>query len=68
MTTTVNTSCFAERVFGQLDQLMRTKLNISTLAAESCIMFLNNNALEWLNCKEEEERNNLIKEVSHQIK
>lgn len=41
-------------VFGQLDQLMRTKHStcISTLEAESCIMFLNNKTSEWLNSKE----------------
>ena len=41
------TSSFAESVFGQLDQILRTKPNITTLAAESYIMFLNkkNNAV-----------------------
>jgi hypothetical protein len=47
------TSCFAESIFGQLDQLVRTKPNISTLASESSIpvMFLNNKTMNWLNSK-----------------
>ena len=42
------TSCFAESVFGQMDQLLRKKPNITTLAAESCILFSNNKTLDWL--------------------
>ena len=33
------TSCFGESVFGQMDQLLRTKPNIKALAVESCIFF-----------------------------
>ena len=58
------TSCFAESVFGQLDHLLRTKPNITTLAAEACIMFLNNKTLNWLECKTEEEKIQLIKKAS----
>ena len=54
------TSCFAESIFGQLDQLVRTKPNISTLAAESSIMFANNKTADWLNSKTEQERETLI--------
>ena len=50
------TSCFAESVFGRLDQLLRTKPNSSTLAAEACIMFLNNKTLAWLEHKPQEKR------------
>jgi len=42
------TSCSAESVFGQMDHVLRTKPNISTLAAEASIMFANNTTLEWL--------------------
>lgn len=45
------TSCFAESIFGQLDQLMRTKPNISTLTSESSIMFLNNRTMDWEACE-----------------
>ncbi|WAQ97077.1 hypothetical protein MAR_029767, partial [Mya arenaria] len=58
------TSCFAESIFGQLDHLMRTKPHLKTIAAESCIMFLNNRTLDWLNSKDEVERNKLINEAS----
>ena len=50
------TSCFAESVFGQMDQLLRTKPNITTLAAESCILFSNNKTLDWLESTPENER------------
>jgi len=62
------TSCLAESIFGQLDQLMKTKPNISTLASESCIMFLNNRTMDWLNSKKEHERNALIASASKQVK
>jgi len=61
------TSAFAESVFGQLDQLLRSKPNITTLAAESYIMFLNNRTMDWLNAKEETEKNELIGRASKQI-
>ena len=62
------TSCFAESVFGQLDHLLRTKPNISTLAAEASIMFLNNKTLSWLDSKEDVERDSLIKTASKGVK
>lgn len=62
------TSCFAEIVFGQMDHLLRTKPNISTLAVESCIIFVNNKTLNWLEAKPECERNNLIHPASKGIK
>ena len=61
-------SCFAESVFGQLDQLLRTKPNSSTLAAEACIMFLNNKTLAWLEHKPQEERQAPIKEATKSVK
>jgi hypothetical protein len=45
-----------------------TKLNIKTLAAESCIVFLNNRTSDWFNSKDETERDQLIKEASKQVK
>ena len=62
------TSCFAESVFGQLDQLMRSKPNLQTIAAESCIMFANNKTLEWLESKEETERHEQLKKASKKVK
>ena len=62
------TSCFAESVFGQLDHLMRTKPNLKTLAAESCIMFANNKTLDWLQSKQKEERNDLMAKASKGVK
>ncbi|WAR31189.1 hypothetical protein MAR_033731, partial [Mya arenaria] len=51
------TSSFAESVFGQMDHMLRTKPNISNLAAEASIMFANNNTLEWLQSKITASRN-----------
>ena len=62
------TSCFAESIFGQLDQLMRTKPNISTFTSESSIMFLNNRTMDWLNSKKEHEKYALIASASKQVK
>ena len=62
------TSCFAESVFGQLDYLMRTKPSLKTLAAESCIMFINNKTLQWLQSKEQTERDQLINSATKSVK
>lgn len=62
------TSCYAESVFGQLDHLLRTKPNMSTLAAEACIMFLNNKTVDWLNSRNEKEKHELIKKASKSVK
>lgn len=61
------TSCFAESVFGQMDQLMRTKPQLKTLAAESCIMFINTRTLEWLKSKHEADANLIINKASRQV-
>ena len=47
------TSSYAESVFGQLDHLLRTKPNLTTLAAESSIMLLNNKTADWLDSQTE---------------
>jgi len=62
------TSCYAESVFAQLDHLLRTKPNMSTLAAEASIMFLNNRTMDWLNSQNEEEKQELIKKASKSVK
>ena len=42
---------FSERLFGYLDQILKTKPNISTLAAEAYAMFLMNKTAPWIqNC------------------
>lgn len=51
---------FAESVFGRLDQIMRQKPSITTIASEAYIMFANNKTLEWLNSKDENEQKRLI--------
>ena len=61
------TSCFAESVFGQMDQMMRTKPNLSVLAAEASIMFANNKTMEWLAEKDSKERDITIKKASRQV-
>lgn len=48
------TSCYAESVFGQLKCILRIKPSTTTLAAEACIMFLNNKTLSWLEQKDSE--------------
>lgn len=55
------TSCYAESVFGKLDYLLRTKPSTKTMAAEACIMFLNNT-------KEQHEQNELMKLASKNVK
>jgi hypothetical protein len=65
---TPKTSCFAESVFGQLDQLLKCKPSISTVAAEAYIMFANNKTMNWLKSKSEEERGKLIAEASKDVK
>lgn len=50
------TSSYAESVFGQLDHLIRTRPSTKTLAAEACIMFLNNKTLSWLGSKDIQEQ------------
>lgn len=65
---TPKTSCFAESVFGQLDHLLKSKPNLSTLAAEAYITFSNNKTLNWLLNKPELERNILIEEATKNVK
>ena len=62
------TSCYAESVFGQLDCLLRMKPSTKTLAAESCIMFLNNKTLSWLEQKDSEEQKRLLRMASKSVK
>jgi hypothetical protein len=62
------TSCYAESVFGQLDCLLRMKPSTKTLAAESCIMFLNNKTLSWLEQKDSEEQKRLPRMASKSVK
>ena len=60
-------SGFAESVFGQLDRLICTKPSLKSLAAESCIVFLNNKTLKWLHSKDQVEREKLINSSSKNI-
>lgn len=60
---------FAETIFGHLDRVLREKPNISLIAVESCVMFVHNNTLEWLQTKSEVEKTMLMakarKDVTH---
>ncbi|CAG2211922.1 unnamed protein product [Mytilus edulis] len=62
------TSSYAESVFGQLDHLIRTRPSTKTLAAEACIMFLNNKTLSWLESKDTQEQQELMKKASKGVK
>ena len=62
------TSCYAESVFGQLDHLLRSKPSTKTLAAEACIMFLNNKTLSWIEQTEKDEQKSLMKTASKNVK
>ena len=62
------TSGFAESVIGQLDHLICTKPSLKSLAAESCIVFLNNKTLKWLHSKDQVERDKLINSASKSVK
>ena len=53
---------FAESAFGFLDNLMKTKPNLSTLSAESYICFTYNKTSEWLETKSYYEQNKLFAE------
>ena len=65
---TPKTSCFAESVFGQLDQLLKCKPSLTTLAAEACIMFSNNKTMQWLKSKTDVEVFNLVTKASTDVK
>lgn len=54
---------FAESVFGRLDQIMRQKPSITTIASEAYIMFANNKTLEWLNSKTAKEQTLLLQDA-----
>lgn len=47
---------------------MRTKPDLKALAAESCIMFLNNRMMDWLSSKSEKEQEILITNASKEVK
>ena len=65
---TPKTSTIAESVFGRLDQLLRSKPRINTLAAEAYIMFSNNKTSMWLEEKEIEQQDEILKEASKRVK
>ena len=50
------TSSDAECVFGQLDHLLRTKPNMTTLAAEASVMFLNNKTIDFVDWTHKQKR------------
>ena len=57
---------FSESVFGFMDQLVRSKPNISTLSAEAYVMFANNKTNAWLEEKRDP-RANRWKDVWAQV-
>ena len=65
---TPKTNTFAECVFGRLDQLLRSKPRINILAAEAYIMFSNNKTSVWLEEKESEEQDVILKQASKGVK
>jgi len=50
---------FAESIFGDLDRLLKTKPNITTVCAEAMITFCHNKTLEWLFSKTTGEKEKL---------
>jgi len=65
---TPKTNTFAESVFGRFDQLLRSKPRINILAAEAYIMFSNNKTSVWLEEKESEEQDVILKQASKEVK
>ena len=51
-----------------LDCLLRMKPSAKTLAAESCIMFVNNKTLSWLEQRQLEEQKRLLRMASNSAK
>lgn len=54
---------FSESVFAYLDGLMRYKPHIKTLSAEAYVMFAANNTHAWLDSKDSEEVNRILKDA-----
>ncbi|CAC5379919.1 unnamed protein product [Mytilus coruscus] len=52
----------------KLDHLIRTRPSTKTLAAEACLMFLNNRTLSWLESKDTQEQHELMKKTSKGVK
>ena len=52
---------YAECVFGLLDHLITQKPNISTLASEAYLMYSQNRTSQWLNSKNQEDLNTLVR-------
>ena len=59
---------FAESVFAYVDMLMRSKPNISTLACEAYVMFVNNRTLEWLQNKSSSETATILSTARKETK
>nr|XP_054765133.1 uncharacterized protein LOC129271907 [Lytechinus pictus] len=54
---------FAERVLAYVDHLLRSRPNSNHLSQEAMIMFALNKTGQWINMKEESDRQRLIKEA-----
>jgi len=54
-------SKYAESIFGLLDHLIKQKPNITTLAAESYIMFSQNKTIQRINMKTQEKQTELLR-------
>ena len=52
---------FPERMFGFLDHILKYKPNISTLAAEAYVMFVTNKTSQWLEDKDKQTTEDLVR-------
>ena len=59
---------FSETVFGFMDQLVRSKPNISTLSAEAYVMFANNKTNAWLEEKDASTQQAILKAASLDVR
>ena len=59
---------FSESVFGFMDQLVRSKPNISTLSAEAYVMFANNKTNAWLEEKDASTQQAILKAASLDVR
>ena len=58
---------YCETIFGFLDWQLKTKPNLSTLAAEANVMFSFNRTSDWINSKTPEDAKQLVEDAYKQV-
>ena len=60
-------NAYVERLFGYLDQILRAKPNISTLASEAYAMFLMNKTGQWLSQQNQVDIIEMLADARHKV-